>query len=285
MLYKRGARWAYGRHLGRFGPIKAANALLRAHLVPAAGPILVQTSAQQMYVDALDSLSISTFGIYEPETTLLIERTLNPGDVFLDIGANIGWYTLLAASLVGETGKVFAFEPEPANFALLQKNIALAGYHNVDPMQKAVSDRNQTVTLYLRENNRGSHALYAGVDSASIPVEAVRLDDHLGTYMGKIDLIKMDIEGSEGHALMGMTALLKRNRGVKIIMELSPHALEQSGTPARDVLDMLRGLGFAFYTIDGQGSTPVSAEMLLQTYGGQPPKHTNILCIREDAST
>ena len=246
-LYTRGARWAYGRHLGRFGPIKAANALLRAHLVPAAGPILVQTAAQQMYVDAQDSVSISTFGVYEPETTLLIERTLNPGDVFLDIGANIGWYTLLAARLVGETGKVFAFEPEPANFALLQRNVALNGYHNVELVQKAVSDRNQTMTLYLCASDKGSHALYeSSHDGQSVEVEALRLDDYFSAYAGRIDLIKMDIEGSEGHAVKGMTALLANNPAVKIITEFSPHALAQCGTPAQDFLGQLAGLGFDF---------------------------------------
>jgi FkbM family methyltransferase len=238
-----------------------------------------------MYVDAQDSLSISLFGVYEPETTDLVKRILKPGDVFLDIGANVGWYTLLAAGLVGETGRVIAFEPEPANFALLQQNIALNGYHNVVPVQKAVSDRDGAVTLYLSETNKGNHSLHdSGAGRAPIVIDAVRLDEYFGATAGKIDLIKMDIEGAEGRALNGMLALLATNPDVKIIAEFSPQALEQCGTPPADVLALLGGRAFSFYTIGEHSISAVSPETLLRSYGGEQEKHTNILCMRGDST-
>ena len=281
LLYGRGARLAYGRHLGRFWPIKALNQFLRSHLVPGAQPILVHVAGRKIYVDQEDSLSISIFGVYEPLTTQLVKDILRPGDAFVDIGANIGWFTLLAAPLVGDTGKVIAFEPEPANMAILKQNIALNTLHNVELAATAVADRNETMTLYLCPTDRGSHALYRTDDGrSSIQVAAVRLDDYLGAFAGRIALIKMDIEGAEGQAVAGMQSLLKRNPGVKIIMEFSPLALNKCGTAPADLLALLSNLGFAFQDINEEERhiTPTTADALLAAYDDGQGRHTNILC-------
>jgi len=116
--------------------------------------------------------------------------------VVVDIGANIGYYTLIFARLVGEQGRVFAFEPDPANFSLLAKNVAVNNYHNVELIQKAVSDQTGNARLYLSPKSTVDHRIYSSNDNRKfIDVEAVRLDDYFLDNNGKIDFIKMDIQG------------------------------------------------------------------------------------------
>ena len=85
----------------------------------------------KMFLDPQDSLLLSINGIYEEFETELVSKEISKNDVVVDIGANIGYYTLIFAKLVGENGKVFAFEPDPSNFALLKKNVELNGFRNV----------------------------------------------------------------------------------------------------------------------------------------------------------
>src|SRR5205085_1401318 len=110
-----------------------------------------------MYIDDKDSLSLTKYGTYEPDETDLIKKIIRPEYIVLDIGANIGYYTLLMAKQVKQ---VFAFEPEQRNFELLQKNIDLNKLDNVDPRNVAASANSGKSTLYLCESNRGMHRLY-----------------------------------------------------------------------------------------------------------------------------
>src|SRR5207253_6545315 len=114
-------------------------------------------------------------GVWEPLETYLVERRVREGDVVLDIGANIGYYTLVFAELVGDSGRVFAFEPEPANFALLSENTGLNGRANVTLVNAAVADAGGRLPLYLAGENKGDHRLFdsPGESRDSVAVEVV----------------------------------------------------------------------------------------------------------------
>jgi tRNA G37 N-methylase Trm5 len=118
----------------------------------------------KMYLDSKESLDLSIYGVYEEYETDLIKKEIDRGDVVLDLGANIGYYTLLFAKKVGDEGRVYAFEPDPTNFSLLKKNVEINGYRNVVLIQKAVSNKNGKLKLYLNEDNKGDHRFYNSHD-------------------------------------------------------------------------------------------------------------------------
>ena len=141
----------------------------------------------------------------------------------LDIGANVGYYTLLAARLVGPSGMVYAFEPERSNFQLLVENITLNRYRNVVPVEKAVSNTCGRTELFLDPENFGAHSLSpqcCDTRSKPVTVETVTLDNFLRrTHDMHVDVIKIDVQGAEGLALEGARQMLAANPQLTIFME------------------------------------------------------------------
>jgi FkbM family methyltransferase len=169
--------------------------------------------------------------------------------VVLDIGAHIGYYTLIAASLVGEEGKVFAIEPDPGNFALLKKNVEVNGYKNVILIQKAVSNRSGETALICDDEQTASHHIWrtVGDETKVVKVDMITLDEFFADASFTIDLIKMDIEGAEELALQGMSRLLtnpERTRDIKIFSEFCPSWIRRCGSSPEDYLNKLAQYGF-----------------------------------------
>ena len=146
--------------------------LLRGTLGPVAGRLLFRATSNvdrplvvqdhRMYLASPGQFPPADMALdrYEPETTGLLQRVIEPGMVVVDVGAHVGYYALLAAKRVGPQGKVYAFEPDPTNYALLLKNIELNGYRNILTTGEAVSDRVGTATLYLAGLDTGRHSLF-----------------------------------------------------------------------------------------------------------------------------
>src|SRR5262249_46293166 len=148
------------------------------------------------------------------------------------------------ARRVGPRGRVFAFEPDPANFALLRRNVEMNGYRNVVLSPLAVSDRCGPSRLFLSDSNTGDHRVYDPADGRpSVGVETVTLDRYFDGYDGPVDLVKMDIQGAEYGALVGMRGLLARQARVKLATEYWPHALRKGGGDAARYLGLLTELG------------------------------------------
>lgn len=238
----------------------------------------------RMYLDPKDSLDLSVGRVHEPAKTALLDRLVGEGSVALDIGANIGYYTLLLARRVGDRGHVYAFEPERQNFALLAKNVGINGYRNVTLINRAVSDRTGTEALFLGKDNLGDHRIYDSHDGRdAVRVESVRLDGYFAGFDREIALVKMDIQGAEYRAVKGMESLLTRNPAVVLVTEFWPGGLARSGIEPQAYLDLLSGLGFAsFVEIDeGKGTVRgIDPADLLAVRSWEDEDHTDLICAR-----
>jgi len=199
--------------------------------------------------------------IHEETTTNIFRKIIKPSNIFLDLGANIGYFSLLAAKLAGENGKIFSFEPEPKNFYYLQKNIEANNYKNIYPFQKAVSDKNGTTELFICEYDSGHHTIkqYEGVEIYShgrptekkpIKIETISLDKFLEDKVNHVDVIKIDIEGAEVLAVGGMKNILNKNRNIKILMEFFPLFIKKMGdSPEKLIKTLMDELGFNIFVI------------------------------------
>jgi FkbM family methyltransferase len=226
-------------------------------------------------------------GSWELEETAWFLRTVKPGNTVVDAGANTGYYTVIGSRLVGDKGNIYAFEPDPTNFALLQKNVKLNGCTNVVLEQKALSNRNGTIKLFIAVENKGDHRIYQpeGESRQSIDVEAVRLDEYFKEQKRGIDVLKMDVQGAEGMILEGMAGLLEgRTDGPTIFMEFWPNALAGMGTDAGALLKKLQTYNYKFYEFQPRNDKVVRlvepAELVAAYPVGDPLPQTNLLVLR-----
>lgn len=217
---------------------------------------------------------------YEAHVTGFMRALLLPGMVVVDIGANIGYYSLLAASHIGDTGKVMAFEPGAENTALLTRSAQANGFDNVVVYPYAVSDANETVGFTMDDSNGqikpGNPADWA------CQVQTVILDTFLAAEP-RIDLIKMDIEGAEGRALRGMQQLIRRHQPI-IFTEFTPTALPTTSAIApEDYLNLLREPGYELFVLhrtSGRSAAPQSnAHIMAHFAGPEVPHHLDLLAL------
>jgi FkbM family methyltransferase len=250
-IYKRVTHPGFGLGIGRRLPAlmtlhRAIARRIRTNVAVVDGHRL-----HLMAGDREVSLAIALTGRWEPLHTMLAKREIKPGDVVLDLGANIGYFTLLFARLVGPSGKVYAFEPAPDTFAVLARNVEENGYTNVTLVAKAVSNVNGHAQLTIHDDNPGINEMAAGgADTRSARVDTVRLDDYLAGYQGRIDFIKMDIEGMEPFALEGMQQLLDRNPQVKLLTEFISTQTRKVGGDPEVHLRQLLDRGFDLFRLD-----------------------------------
>jgi FkbM family methyltransferase len=210
---------------------------------------IIKIGSNKMYLDSKDSLLLSLRKNYEPEHVALIKKVVKKGDIVIDAGAHIGYYTLILAEAVGPTGKVFSFEPNPKNFEVLKKNVAVNGYKHVVLEQKAVSNKNGKVKFYFSDINSGDGTIYAtSEDRKSCEVESVRLDDYFKNKL-KPTFFKMDIQGMEPSAFEGMQSILS-NPYLKFSIEFYPAGLESAGYKPQEFLDKIMKKGFRLYDLD-----------------------------------
>ena len=194
-------------------------------------------------------------GEWEPRETALIAEILRPGDTFVDVGANIGYFTLLASRLVGPTGRAIAVEANPRTFELLEANVRLNGCANVDLRHVAAGEASGFATLFEREaGNAGGDQVDFAAQGApgAIPVE--RLDALVGKQ--PVRLIKLDIEGAEAKALRGATGLLERGDAPDLVFEFTPKFLAGMGDDPRELIGSLERLGYRLATIGETGRNP-----------------------------
>lgn len=224
-------------------------------------------------------------GKWEETETELIKNEIYDGNVVLDIGANIGYFTLIFAKKVGSKGKVFAFEPEPNNFRLLKKNVQVNNFQNVVIENFALSENNGRINLYLSERDVGSHRVYQSnkVTNNFVTVKKIKLDDYLKKYSfsKNISFIKLDVEGAELDVLKGMTGILKNNKPLKILLEYSPSNLKEFGNNPEELLKFLNQYKFSFNIIDSDKKEirPITVDDLIRK---NVKTEINLFCVKNE---
>jgi len=214
--------------------------------------IPVTVYGQRMVARTLDrflALWFWKFGVFGAAEATVARRLCREGMSVLDIGANVGFYTLLFARAVGDKGHVWAFEPDPVNFGTLLRNLELNPWRNVTAVPAAVGTATGKASLY-RSSFHCDHRVYPTREGQQeLTVEMVSIDEFLPAGQ-RIDLVKMDIQGAEGMALRGMKRTLASNPGMVILMEFWPEGLRETGFPPEEVISDLNDLGFSLYRID-----------------------------------
>ena len=198
-------------------------------------------------------LTVSHYGTYEKSESKIMEEEIKVGNIVVDVGANIGLHTLNMARIVGNTGQVFAFEPDPSNFKILEKNVKVNNYQNIILEQKAVGDKHGRTTLY-QSDNPGNHRLFPLTKQAKgqIQVELTSLDKYFtdSNLANKINFIKIDVEGFEFSVLKGMKNILKNNKKIKILFENMQINTIQAGFTPIKVLNYLTSYDFKLFCLD-----------------------------------
>ncbi len=194
--------------------------------------------------------------LYEQETCQFLAAILEDGDSFIDVGAHVGWFTTLAAALVGPTGEVWSVEPNRSNFAHLVDNIAMNEAWHVRPLHMAMGNRSTVEPLAIAADNDGGHSVRA-VAEAGKRAEALTASNVQPTYVGTLDdlllhrpftslkAIKLDAEGAE-HAIMnGAEQLLARHRVPYVIAEMNDACLQIAGSSEMSFRAFMTSLGYS----------------------------------------
>jgi FkbM family methyltransferase len=222
-------------------------------------------------------------GTYEPEVTRFFLTAIGEGQVVVDVGANIGYYTLIASKLVGPSGKVYAFEPDPVYYGFLRENIEANRCSNVEAVQRAVTSGAEGEALFWPEPNASSGSLYNRPGSSPVVVRTISLDDFFARLgWPRVDLVKMDVEGSEIEAIKGMAQVSERNPTVRMVTEFVDSSLDKSGTSPEEFFRTLGRAGFSRFLVFEEDlrllSLPGDLPWLLRQAEFRP---INLLCEKE----
>lgn len=204
-------------------------------------------------------------GIYAPQETILCRHLLQPGMVFMDVGANWGYFSLLAADLVGDSGAVVAFEPHPRLAGLLEANVNLNQLKHVRTFRLAVADKEGDLSFAdfpSDTENWGTAHLAVGQASSAgdFPVHAVSLSQALRRAgVDRVDLLKMDIEGAEALVLPAAEAEFAAHRIQRVLVEMHPQQSSQFGTAIDTLPGILLQHGYQAFLVD---ETPATSRAL-----------------------
>ena len=270
-----------GRGLERFPLVSRTYRFLTKHLI-GEDIISVDVHGQKMYVNAAFGLTLLSTGTYESERlmTNLFTKLVTEGMIVVDIGAHVGYYTLLAARAVGDQGKVFCFEPEPSNYALLLKNIEKNNSNSVVPVQKAVTNTTGSIKLFIAKDPSGHSIGSDNPQQRAILVDSTTLDDFFACREYPIHIIKIDVEGAEMAVLQGMRDIIAKNQQLNIFTEFNPGALMRAGFLPTEYFQMLVNCGFGIYVINEQKQSLEPAEVSHVMKMCKSIEYVNLLCQR-----
>jgi FkbM family methyltransferase len=192
------------------------------------------------------------FGVWEPRMTQWLTRRLRSGDTFVDVGANIGYFSVLASKLVGPEGHVVAIEASETFNNRVRQNAQLNGCDNIRFAHAAVYGKHQTLTFILSSNNNmraDSIVPWDGPVESQFEIEAQPLPEILDAdEIAKARVIKVDVEGAEGSVVRGMAPLLDQLRpDAEITVEVTPERMEELGDSVEELLDTMGEHGFHVY--------------------------------------
>lgn len=230
-------------------------------------------------LDRLVALGLHRLGWMGRDEAILLRKLVRPGMHVVDVGANIGLYSLLLARLVGPGGSVLAFEPEPNLYEILRENCLSNDATNIVFFQCALGRTNGRASFYRSVFNSGNNRLgraSAGHDAVEVKVE--RFDDLRPE--SKPDFVKIDVQGHELAALAGMERALSASQNVRVLFEFAPAALRKAGTAPDLLLQFFRERGFGLYETEGARlKTLENSQRLISDLRGG--RYTNLLATRD----
>ncbi|MGB0124607.1 MAG: FkbM family methyltransferase [Silvibacterium sp.] len=190
-------------------------------------------------------------GLYEGAETAFFTLVCKPGMTFLDIGANTGYYSAWAISLMRGDGRIISLEPDPEAIGFLTSTRDANNCSFMTVVPVAASNHDGVAQLHTNKENRGGNRLYANdLCSGAVTVQCKTVDSVLQSLSADtVDLIKIDVQGFEGHVLAGMMDTLKRSLNITLLMEFWPWGLAKAGSDALEVLQTLEDLGFSLFEL------------------------------------
>jgi FkbM family methyltransferase len=207
-------------------------------------------------------------GIFEPYILRAIKAILPHGGTFIDVGANIGWFTVIASRLVGPSGRVVAVEPDPDNLAILRANVRRNDCRNVSVIRGAAGALARKALLYRSPDNQGDHRLETISDRQDwVRVKVRTLDDIVVRHVpgDTVRVVKMDTQGSESAVLRGMSAIMRSAAPVRLILEFWPYGLGRCGSSAQELAALLGQHDLHLWLLRGDGSvSPVTLSDLVR---------------------
>jgi len=210
---------------------------------------------------------LSAGRFYEPDVAEIFARVLREGDTVIDVGANSGFFTLLAAALVGPKGRVVSFEPDPTNIPRLRHNLEINRFEHVTLIERPAAHHHEQVSFFVNSDDHGGSALWdparfpGNVRSQATPrvlnVQATTLDtevERLG--LSRVKLLKIDTEGAEYQVLVGARKLIAERQVPFVIGELHEFGLEQLGSNQRALRDEMAAAGYDSFMLHYSGALP-----------------------------
>jgi len=252
-------------------------------------PRLVELDDFNIYIrknDFFIGAVIANTKNYEPYVTNEIRQLLKPDMVFIDIGANIGYFSLLAAALVGPTGKVYAFEPNPDNCRMFEMSIKANGFENIQLFPYAVAEQKQQFNLDVGGTNSNGRIIDFSpnaVPGQATPmlIEAVTLDDTLPD-LDRVDVIKLDIEGAEPRAWQGMQQIVKRFRPI-LVFEFSPELIPiTSHVTAESFLEQIISQNYDLYILErtkDKSTQPQTKQQIMEAHTNSGLTHLDLVAV------
>jgi len=234
-------------------------------------------------LDRLVALGLHRLGWMGRDEAILLRRLVRPGMQVVDVGANVGLYSLLLARLVEQRGSVLAFEPEPDLFTILRENCRSNHATNIVLFQCALGRTNGLASFHRSAFNSGDNRLdRASMGHDAVEVKVERFDDLLPD--SKPDFVKIDVQGHELAALSGMERALSASPNGRVLFEFSPAALRRAGTAPDLLLEFFRERGFELYETEGTRlKTLEDSRRLISDLRGN--RYTNLLAARDAVET
>ena len=262
--------------LNKFRVIRYYRRQTYKHIVNRYRKNFIEIDGRKMYLDEKDSLKLSIKD-FSPTLVKFWKSVIKKGDTVIDLGANIGFFTCLFAQLVGETGKVYAFEPEPNNCKLIRKNLEINGYKNVILEQKAVSNKSGKIKLYF-SYSAVDHLIYkTDQNRNSIDIDCITLDDYFSNSNVSINVIKSNIQGAE--------KIIKNSKNLNhISVEFDPDGLKKFDSDPEQFLDTLIKMNYKLYDIleyDNK-TIPMEKKDILRKSPGGNGVGTGLLCSKKE---
>lgn len=233
--------------------------------------------------DTVITPTLAATGEWEPGETANMRDVLRPGMTVVDVGAHCGWFTILAARLVGPSGRVVAFEPHPRSYELLLLNAWRNGLDNVTAFPWAVSEDMAEATLHEAGGNTGDHRIVETEDPRpTLGVRTVPLDA-LIPRLAPVDFLKIDTQGCERRVLEGAGTLLRESPDVTMVVEFWPFGLRRAGDEPAALIGLLERHGFRIHELkpNGLASRDFDLEEVLARCAREGwSAHTNLLLTR-----